>query len=182
MLGSRATTAAGRNTTQLWVARLDKSFRELWRTQDFGAGSARGWSLGVTQDDIFVVGTSGKGGPEDPSHLFTMRIQAADGRKLWSRVEESHIHGSGRALALTARGKRPVAYVAGTGGSIAPQARFAQLKNDGSLAWTQLSPAQQGARAEGAVALAFRGPGDGYAAGFTFDGVGTRLTATRLLA
>ena len=182
VLGSRSTSMGGRNTTQLWVARLDTSFRELWRTQDFGAGSARGWSLGITGDDIFVAGTSSGGGPDDPSHLFVMRLQAADGRKIWSRVEKTLANGSGRALALIAKGKRPVAYLGGTGGAAGPRARFAQLKNDGGLAWSREVPAKAGAKAEGAVALAFRAPGDGYAAGFSFDGVGARLTATRLLA
>jgi hypothetical protein len=181
VLGSRATQIEGRNATQLWVAGLDTAYRELWRTQDFGLGSARGWALGVAGDDIFVVGTSSKGGAQDSSHLFTMRLAAKEnGAKLWSRVEEDVANGTGRALALTGKAERPTAYLAGTAGAPQAHARFGQLGNDGALVWTLQAPVKAGAQVEGAVALAFRGPGDGFAAGFTFDGAGARLTASRL--
>ncbi len=180
VLGSRVTNQAGRNTTQLWVARLDRSYRELWRTQEYGAGSARGWALAVTGRNIFVAGTSSTGAPGDPSHLLLMRLETEEGRKLWSRTEDKIANGSGRALALVGEGGKPRLYLAGTAGSPAIRARVGQLANDGRLLWSQDATPRSGARAEGAVALAFKGPGDGYSAGFSFDGSQTRLLVSRL--
>lgn len=181
VLGSRITSQAGRNATQLWVARLDRAYRELWRSQEFGAGSARGWALAAHGQDIFVAGTSSTGVQGDPSHLLLMRLDAEDGRKVWTHVEDKLGNGSGRALALVGAKGRPRLYVAGTAGQPVGRPRFAQLASDGRLVWSFQPEARPGARAEGAVAMAFRGPGDGYAAGFSFDGSGTRLLLSRLI-
>ena len=180
VLGSRVTSQGGRNTTQLWVARLDRSYRELWRSQEFGAGSARGWALAAVGDDIFVAGTSSTGASNDPSHLLVMRLQADEGVKLWTQIERDVANGSGRALALVGASGKPRLYLAGTAGQPVAHARIAQLGDDGALVWKTEPPARAGARAEGAVGLAFRGPGDGYAVGFSFDGAQTRLTVSRL--
>lgn len=181
VLGSRITSSRGRNLTQLWVARLDSAYRELWRSQEFGAGSARGWALATVGDSIFVAGTSNTGSPNDPSHLLLLRLDGQEGRKLWSHVETKVANGSGRALAMVGSG-RPRLYVAGTAGSPVGRARIGQLDDSGKLVWSLEPPARPGARAEGALALAFRGPGDGYAAGFSFNGTGARLLVSRLTA
>jgi hypothetical protein len=180
VLGRRTANAAAKNITQLWVARLDSSFRELWRQQDYGLGTARGWALAVAGDAVFVAGTSSKGGEQDAPHLFLMRLNASDGRKVFVRIEQDVPNGSGRALALVGDHGKPRLYVAGTAGAPYAQARYMQLQDDGQPAWKLQAPMRKGAKAEGAVAMAFRSPGDGYAADFSFDGSSTRLLVSRL--
>lgn len=184
VLGRRVSSLNGLNKTQLWLARLDKALTEVWRVQEAGLGTARGWAIGAVGDDIFVVGTSAKGGANDMTHLLTMRVKDGqkDGQIVWTKVEESLDNGSGRALAIVSAGGKPIAYLAGTGGKPGSKARFAQLRNNGDMAWSVQAPAKPAAVHEGAIALAFRAPGDGFAAGFTFDGVSARLTVSRLLA
>ncbi len=160
---------------------VDKALSSDMMAASRGAGSARGWALATVGDSIFVAGTSNTGSPNDPSHLLLLRLDGQEGRKLWSHVETKVANGSGRALAMVGSG-RPRLYVAGTAGSPVGRARIGQLDDSGKLVWSLEPPARPGARAEGALALAFRGPGDGYAAGFSFNGTGARLLVSRLTA
>ncbi len=182
VLGSRVTREGEKNTTQLFVTRLKPDYHDLWRQWADVPGTTRGWSLAVAGDDVFVVGTSSSGLKGDPTHLFRMRLQGADGKILWQQVEQAVLNGTGRALAAVMGGDRPRLYLSGTGGSPVAHARLAQLADDGRILWSLEAPPQPGARAEGAVALAFHKPGDGYAAGFSFDGSRTQLMLTRLVA
>lgn len=146
--------------SELWVARVSDTGREVWRKAHNGLGFANGWAIATVNDKIYVAGRTSPDGGDDSYQAMIARFDATNGEIEWYKPVAER-PASGRALAVAGSGSGARLYMAGWAGK-SKTARLSQIGPAGELEWDERRPGQGATNATG---LALADDGTGFAIG-----------------